>query len=281
MPALAAQRVALLAQAACVLEASAPKPGNVAPGKRFADTGFEDFVLSAVAVGPAFARVGHVGVGELVLDAVRATRAVVGVNTNLGILLLLAPLAQALVREGGALRERVAQVLRSLTLADASAVYAAIRLLAPGGLGTAPEQDVRDEPSLPLRQVMLLAADRDSVAREYATDYDVTFRVTLPALRQSRKRGLDWTAATLEAYLHVLAEVPDTLIARKLGLEAARRVSARAREVLAAGDPTSLARARATDAFDRELRTEGNRLNPGTTADLMAAGLLVALAEES
>jgi triphosphoribosyl-dephospho-CoA synthase len=101
----------------------------------------------------------------------------------------------------------------------------------------------------------------------------------VPALRRARTCGLDWSGAILESYLRVLAEVPDTLIARKRGSTAARAVSERAREVLAAGEPGSSERARATEAFDSELRGDANRLNPGTTADLMAAAVFVALSE--
>jgi triphosphoribosyl-dephospho-CoA synthase len=277
---LSSTEIAVLAQAACLVEASAPKPGNVSPGRDFADTRYEDFLLSASAIGPAFARAPVAGVGETVLQAVHDTRRFVRANTNLGLVLLLAPLACAAGKQGGSLRERLARVLAALSLADAQAVHAAIRLVNPGGLGTAEAEDVRGEPTRTLRETMALAAGRDSIAREYVSDYDATFGLVAPALGRARARGLGWPDAVLEAYLCTLAELPDTLIARKASLEAARAVSARAREVLAAGEVGSAERARAEAAFDRELRREGNRLNPGTTADLVAAGLFVALSEE-
>ncbi len=270
----------MLAQAACLLEASARKPGNVTPARAFHDMRHEDFLLSAAAIGPAFLRAGEVGVGETVLRAARDTRRLVSANTNLGMLLLLAPLARAAGQRGATLRERLSQVLAALTVADARDVYEAIRLLAPGGMGKVEAQDVQDEPTLTLREAMALAAERDSIAREYVSDYDVTFGVTLPALRRARAGALDWMGATLEAYLTTLAAVPDTLIARKQGFPAARAVSVRAREVLAAGEAGSSGRAEAEEAFDSELRGPGHRLNPGTTADLVAAALFVALAEE-
>jgi triphosphoribosyl-dephospho-CoA synthase len=269
-------RIARLVQAACLLEASAAKPGNVHPGRDFADTNFEDFLLSAVAIGPAFAREDG-AVGETVLAAVRETRIHVATNTNLGMILLLAPLARAAANADGTLRERVRKVLAATTVEDARAVYAAIRLAAPGGLGKADEQDVSGEPTLTLRDAMTLAAERDSVAREYATDYDVTFRLGVPALRRARSAGFGWRAAAVESYLEVLAEVPDTLVARKGGVAVAQAISARAREVLGTA---GAARAQALEAFDAELRAKGNRLNPGTTADLVAAALFVALEAE-
>lgn len=246
----------------------------------FGDTSFEDFLLSAVAIGTALGTAGEAGVGETVLKAVQETRRWVSVNTNLGIVLLLAPLARAAAVNGEPLRGRLSGVLATLTVADARAVYAAIRLAEPRGLGQVEAQDVHEEPTVTLREAMALAAGRDTVAREYVTDYDVTFGLVVPALRRSRASGLAWPAATAESYLRVLAEVPDTLIMRKRGAEAARAVSERAREVLAAGELGSPERARATEAFDSELRRDANRLNPGTSADLVAAALFVALTEE-
>ena len=277
---LAADRIATLAQAACLIEVSARKPGNVSPGRDFEDTTYEDFLLSAAAIGPAFRRVAEAGVGETVRAAVQATRVRVHANTNLGMVLLLAPLACAAGRESGPLRAALSRVLRGLSVDDARAAYAAIRLANPGGLGRAPAQDVCDEPTLSLREAMALAAERDTIAREYVSDYDVTFRLAVPAIQQARSRGWSRTEAAAEAYLCVLAEVPDTLIARKEGAARARAVSERAREVLSAGAAGSAERARAEAAFDGELRERGHRLNPGTSADLVAAALFVSLLEE-
>jgi triphosphoribosyl-dephospho-CoA synthase len=247
----------------------------------FGDMSFEDFLLSAVAVGAALGASGAAGVGETVVRAVEDTRRWVAANTNLGILLLLAPLARAAASDTASpLRSRLSRVLATLTVADARAVYSAIRLADPGGLGQVEAQDVREEPTVTLREAMALAAERDTIAREYVTDYDVTFGLAVPALRRVRACGLGWPAAALESYLGVLAEVPDTLIARKRGHGAARAVSERAREVLGAGEPGSPERARATDVFDSELRGDANGLNPGTTADLVAAALFVVLCEE-
>ena len=151
------------AQLACVLEASAEKPGNITPSHDFADTSYEDMLRSAIALGPELGRAAERGVGETVLAAVRATQRVAGANTNLGIALLLAPLARAALL-GGPLRERAEEVLGALTLDDARAAYAAIRTAGAGGLDEPVEHDVRDEPTLALRDAMAAAAERDSVA---------------------------------------------------------------------------------------------------------------------
>ena len=273
-----AEAVGSAAQLACVLEASADKPGNITPRHDFTDTSYEDMLRSAIALGPELGRAAERGVGDTVLAAVRATRRVAGANTNLGIALLLAPLAHAALL-GGALRARVNDVLGALTLDDARAAYAAIREAGPGGLDEPVEHDVHAAPTVTLRDAMAAAARRDSVAAEYATGYAVTFELGLPALARALDDGLGPRAATVEVYLGLLAAVPDTLVARKRGRRAAERVSAGAASVLAAGGVRGDAGRAALQAFDDSLRQDGNALNPGTTADVVTAVLFVALLE--
>ncbi|MEP6953639.1 MAG: triphosphoribosyl-dephospho-CoA synthase [Solirubrobacteraceae bacterium] len=272
------EAVAGAAQLACVLEASAEKPGNITPRHDFADTSYEDMLRSAIALGPQLGLAAERGVGDTVLAAVRATRRVAGANTNLGIALLLTPLARAALL-GGTLRERAEEVLGALTLDDARAAYAAIRMAGAGGLDEPVEHDVRAAPTMALRDAMATAADRDSVAAEYATGYAVTFELGLPALAGALDDGLGPRSATVELYLALLAAVPDTLVARKRGRRAAERVSAGAARVLAAGGVCGDAGQAALEAFDVSLRRDGNALNPGTTADLVTAVLFVALLE--
>jgi triphosphoribosyl-dephospho-CoA synthase len=273
--------VAAAAQLACLLEVSAPKPGNVSPGRHFHDTRYEDFLASAVAIGPALAAAGGHPLGTTILAAVEATGRWVRSNTNLGIILLLAPLARAALRGEGALRDRLRAVLAATTVSDAAEVYAAIRRARPGGLGAADSEDVAAAPSVTLRDAMALAADRDSVAREYQTDFEVTFDIGVLALRRARGAGLDWADASVECYLRILAAVPDTHIARKLGREEAAVVSRRARAVAEAGGVRTEAGRRELEAFDAELRGPTNARNPGTTADLTCAALFVVILEDS
>jgi triphosphoribosyl-dephospho-CoA synthase len=268
------------AQLACLLEASAPKPGNVSPGRRFADLGYEDFLAAAAAIGGPFARAGRAPLGDVIFDAIDATSRWTQSNANLGIVLLLAPLAAAAVRGERTLRDDLRCVLDAATVDDARAVYKAIRLAAPGGLGKAPEQDVAAEPDRTLVDVMRLAADRDGIAREYATGFACTFDVGVPALSRARGDGLTWDDAVVESYLTVLASRPDTHIARRGGLALADDVSRRARLVIDAGGVRSEAGRRAIDEMDRGLRDERHTANPGTTADLTAAAIFVVLLEE-
>jgi triphosphoribosyl-dephospho-CoA synthase len=277
---LGADDVVRSAQLACVLEASAEKPGNITPSHDFDDTSYEDMLRSGIALGLELGRAGERGVGETVLAGVRASRGVTGANANLGIALLLAPLARAALRTGdGPLRERLAHVLRALTVDDARDAYAAIRLAGAGGLDEPVEHDVRDEPQVTLREAMTAAAQRDTIASEYVTEFSLTFELGLPALADALGDGLSPRDAIVELALRVLAAVPDTLIARKRGAEAAGRVAAGAQRVLASGGVRDAAGRTALAGFDASLRQEGNALNPGTTADLVTAVLFVALLE--
>ena len=265
--------VAAAAQLACLLEVSAAKPGNVSPERHFHDTSYEDFLASAVAIAPAMALAGERALGATIRSAVERTARWSARNTNLGIVLLLAPLARAACRGGGSLRESVQRVLGETTIADAADVYQAIRLARPGGLGSASREDVAGAPSVTLTEAMGLAAERDSVAREYVTGFAATFEIGAPALREARRRGLRWSDSAVYAFLALLAAMPDTLIARKLGREEAERISRRAAEVRRGG-PRELA------AFDAELRDARNTRNPGTTADLTCAALFAVILED-
>jgi triphosphoribosyl-dephospho-CoA synthase len=278
--------IAALVQLACLLEVSAAKPGNVSPGRHFTDLRYEDFLTSAVAIGQPFARVADQSLGETIRQAIDTTACWTKTNTNLGMVLLLAPLAKAAATmEGGSqdpplrdrLRDLVRRVLEQTTVDDARHVYAAIRRAAPGGLGTASSQDVADEPTVTLLEAMGLSADRDGVAREYATAFEVTFGCGAPALARARGDGLPWSDAIVETFLTLLAHGVDTHIVRRTGMTAAERVSARARVVLAAGGVRSGEGRQAIEAMDAEMRDERNSLNPGTTADLTAAAIFVTL----
>lgn len=273
------EEIAAAAQLACLLEVSAPKPGNVSPDRHFHDTRYEDFLASAVAIGPALVAAGERPLGETIRAAVEATGRWTRSNTNLGIVLLLAPLARAAARPGGSLRERLAEVLESTSVADAAEAYIAIRRARPGGLGEASAEDVAAPPTVTLRDAMGLAAERDAIGREYVSRFALTFEVGAPALVDARRRGLNWSDATVECFLALLTAVPDTHIARKLGRTEAERVSGRAREVVGLG-ATGTAEGRAALAkLDAELRDPRNTRNPGTTADLTCAALFVVIIE--
>ncbi len=172
--------IGLHAQTACIWEATVRKPGNVHRLHDFDDANYTDFLVSAAAVAPVLHASPDHPVGRTVLEAVQATRQCVRSNTNLGILLLLAPLTKA--AGAGNLRADLPGVLNAIDAEDAGRVFAAIRLANPGGLGRAPEQDVAQAPTLPLRPIMALAADRDLIARQYANGFREVFDDGAPAV---------------------------------------------------------------------------------------------------
>ncbi len=265
-----------MATLAVIMEATAPKPGNVHRGADFEDVTYPDFLAAAVAIGPAMDRAASEPVGQTVLAAVQATRALVGSNTNLGTVLLLAPLAKATAIAGD-LRDDVRRVLGQLTSRDASDVYEAIRLAQPGGLGKVAEADVAQAAPPDLIAAMQLASDRDLVARQFVNGFEQVFEVVLLWLQESLAKG--WSLSQCIVHLHVrlMSEYPDSLIARKCGMAVAEQSARRAAAVLEAGAPGDEDYERALGDLDFWLRSDYHRRNPGTTADLIAAGLFAAL----
>jgi triphosphoribosyl-dephospho-CoA synthase len=255
-------------QLACVLEATACKPGNVSPRRDFDDLTYLDFILSAAAIGPVLERAAASGVGQAIHDAVVATSRFVAGNCNLGTVLLLAPLAAASVGQDP--ESGIGKVLEDLTVEDSRRAFVAIRLAAPGGLGQVPEQDVRGEPTLPLQAVMALAAGRDLIARQYANGFQDVFELGVPALA-----GAPLEDAIIGCHLRLLATLGDTHIERRCGARIAGEARRRAADVLNLGWPGPAAAALAE--LDEWLRADGHRRNPGSTADLVAASLFVAL----
>jgi triphosphoribosyl-dephospho-CoA synthase len=260
-----------------VLEATARKPGNVHPGAKFADTSHADFIRSAAAVAPVLGSAAALGVGRAVLESIERTHATVGRNTNLGIVLLLAPLAA--VPPGQTLRTGIGPLLGRLTQTDAALVYRAIRLAGAGGLGRAAEQDVSGEPTVALVDAMRLAARRDTIADQYATGFELVLDFGLPILEHRTDFRENWEEAIIELHLKLMVGRPDTLVARKCGVEVAGESARRAAAVLEAGWPHSRGGREQLRELDTWLRADGNRRNPGTTADVVTACLFAAFRE--
>jgi len=272
---LAREAIAAAYENACRMEIEALKPGNVHLFAAGHNMTADAFLVSARVSSVAISESGW-PVGRRILEAVRATREAVGTNTNLGIILLAAPLASAAERQGE-LRANLLDVLAGLTLEDAGAAFAAIVLASPGGLGEAEAQDVRQAPTAGLIEAMRLAARRDRIARQYATGFEDIFETGLPALDGSLARGEQGMWPTVRLYMTFLASFPDSHVARKHGEETAGRLMAEARIMRASLDGVESESERIgllTD-FDRELKRRG--LNPGTSADLTVACLLVHL----
>jgi len=278
---LPADEVAWAAQLACILEVNAWKPGNVSRMHDFADCRFEEFLVSAVAIGPAFREAARSLVGKTILEAVRATRGLVGTNTNLGMAVALAPLAKAAgTGHPDGLRAAVVEVLEDLTVEDALMAYEAIRAAAPAGLGKVERCDVYGgDADVTLRGAMELAKDRDALASEYVTGFELTFDVGYATLLRLWEGGCRLSDCILQTFLTILARAPDSLIARKNGPAAAERVSGLAQGVLKDGGVFSENGLEELKKLDLALRDERHRLSPGATADLVAAAIFVFLVE--
>ncbi|MGB8106956.1 MAG: triphosphoribosyl-dephospho-CoA synthase [Pseudolabrys sp.] len=255
---------------ACQDELDAPKPGNVhvfANGHRLAVKDFER--SAAAAAGPLSASGQRVGVR--ILRAVEATAAAVETNTNLGIILLCAPLAAAAETKPSDLRYSLAQTLGSLDRDDADGAFQAIVRASPAGLGRTDRHDVFAPATASLREAMAEAADRDRVAQQYVTDFADVFERGEPLLVATLARSADRRLATLVTYLDFLAAFPDSHIVRKHGpvvagqtRERAGPLAALVREAIRLEDVLA-----AVLDWDAELKKAN--VNPGTSADLTVA----------
>jgi triphosphoribosyl-dephospho-CoA synthase len=257
---------------ACLAELDAPKPGNVhifADGHHMTAA---EFVASADAAAPHLSASGA-RVGARILGAVEATFEAVGANTNLGIILLCAPLAAAAENDISDLRASLIEVLQRLDTKDAELTYRAIVLAAPAGLGRSERHDVFGPATVSLLEAMTEASGRDRVARQYATSFADIFEVGLPRLEAAVVQYADLRWAILATYLEFLSALPDTHIARKHGAPAADRVcdaaAALQRSLHATEHPETLLPGLLT--WDAALKADG--INPGTSADLTVATL--------
>ncbi|MAR09089.1 MAG: triphosphoribosyl-dephospho-CoA synthetase [Blastopirellula sp.] len=271
------QSIGQCATFACLLEVTAPKVGNVHRGADFDDLTFLDFVSSAMAIGPAMETASSIGVGAAALAATQASLQATNSNAHLGAILLLAPLAT--VPLSVPLINGIGDVLRSLNRDDSEGVYQAIRLANPGGLGEVDEMDVRQQAPVDLLAAMHAAESRDLVARQYVSEFETVLAQAAVWIVQNMDQGCTLTEAIVRTQIQLLATHPDSLIARKCGREVAELTSSKARQVLESGAVHDPAYRDALADLDFWMRSDGNRRNPGTTADLITAALFVLLRE--
>jgi triphosphoribosyl-dephospho-CoA synthase len=299
-----AKHISQCLELAMLLEVSANKPGNVTFGTGFEGTRVEHFLASAVAASAWFEEAANrgiavkdkklsirdVGMGQIMKNcAADINTWQKGGNTLLGTVMLLAPLAVAagITRTGenfsfglAALRENLRLAVESTTAEDAVHLYEAIDIAKPSALNEASDLDVNDPASkerllkenVSLFEVFKIAADYDDICSEWTRNYPITFDLAYPYLKEQLERG-DLNTAVVHTFLKILSEHPDTFIARKAGLEKAREISFDAKRVLDLGGLETLEGKNRVLELDKRLRVSGNRLNPGTTADLTAAAL--------
>jgi triphosphoribosyl-dephospho-CoA synthase len=290
---------------AILLESAAHKPGNVSIVTDFEGTHYEHFLASAVALVPSFEKAARqgiavssgkidaqkAGVGYIIKQCVENINAWQhGGNTLLGTVILLCPMAVAAgvtlknrSLDVTSLRNNLKFIVESTTPEDAINLYDAIEMAKPGGLGKASDLDVLDPDSkrkirdeqITLHQVFKIAEKYDSICSEWINNYHVTFDIAYPSLNRQLNSNIDPSRAVLQTFLKVLADVPDTFISRKVGPDKAKEVSEKARNILELGGVGTPRGRKRLSNFDHELRRSGNLLNPGTTADLIAAALAV------
>ncbi len=301
-----AKHISQCLELAILFEVSADKPGNVNLVVGFEGTRHEHFLASAVAAAPSFElaaergiafsrgelQVSDVGVGRIIKDCIADINAwQQGGNTLIGTVILFAPIAVAAgiaptkgeehVFEIPELRENLRLVVESTTPEDAVNVYEAIKIAKPSGLGKAPGLDINDPHSvnrivkenISLYQIFKIASEYDRVCSEWVSNYPITFEFAYPCLMEQIRETKDLNVAIIHTFLKVLAEYPDTFIARKVGIGKAREVSLMAKEVLELGGLETSRGKESLRKFDLKLRSSSNLLNPGTTADIIAAGL--------
>ncbi len=282
---------------ACVLEATAPKVGNVHPAARFADLTYTDFILAADATADALGQLDCVAnVDSVIAAAVSTSVAATGTNVNLGIVLLLAPLVAAepswSVDEAQTFEQKICRwqsgvelLLRNLTHEQGAKIAAAISASGAGGLpdeslGSDHPLDVTGPPSASydLIAAMRLAAKRDRIASQYAAGFRDLFENVVPKLRDAVDRSGDLLSGIVLAHITLIAESGDSLIARKRGAAESTRVANLAKNCLSEIQfPCNAGSILRIQQLDAALRIDGNRLNPGTSADLIAAAIYVML----
>ncbi len=299
-----AEHISRCLELGILLEVSVNKPGNVNFVVGFEGTRVEHFLASAVVAAPSFMEaakrgmavsdrklfLGQVGVGEIIEGCVgNIDRWQRGGNTLLGTIMLLVPLAVAAgmtpsegehVYEISPLRKNLSAVVKNTTSEDAVHLYEAIGIAKPSGLNGVPELDVNDPDSkrrilrenLTLFDVFKIAAGYDDICYEWVNTFPLTFDLAFPYLKE-QLMFRDLNTSVTHAFLRVLSERPDTFVARKVGINKAREISCEAREILEAGGVETQKGRKSIFELDKKLRNSGNLLNPGTTADIIAAAL--------
>ncbi|WP_150049755.1 MULTISPECIES: triphosphoribosyl-dephospho-CoA synthase [Methylomonas] len=263
---------------ACEVELQAFKPGNVSVYSAGHDMTVDDFRISASVsaepiTNPDFS------LGERIFYAVQATRSAVACNTNLGIILLCAPLLLAAekVADGKSLQECLNQVLENTSRQDADWVFRAIVLASPGGLGESDRQDVRSPAAVTLTEAMALAAQRDRIALQYVNGFKDLFDFAVFRYNRAFVWSGESSWAALAVFAELLANYPDSHVERKYGEQYSEWIAAEMAELLktmeAANEPTEVLPL--LQGIDKAFKAKN--INPGTSADLTVATVLVVL----
>jgi triphosphoribosyl-dephospho-CoA synthase len=293
--------IARIAQIASVLEVSGhPKPGNVHRTHDFEDMVFEDFLISGIVIGDTIKKIAKhasefkdkkdfdkINLGASIREAVLETNKWVEYNTNLGIIMLLTPIAAAagLTEDIGDLQDNIHAIMMNSTSADAVNLYDAINIAQAGGMGEQEALDVGSEEAkmeliekeINMFQVLDISSSWDALAYELTHKMPVTFNLGYPTYKRLKK-DYPINKATVQTFLTILSLKSDTLISRKYDETISESVRADAKIILDKGGILTHEGRTLLEKFDRYLLDK--KYNPGTTADLTASSLMIALLEE-
>lgn len=278
---IAPEQLAEAYKQACEIELQAFKPGNVSVFSEGHDMTVEHFRISAAVSAPAISNPEY-SLGEKIYYAVKATREAVACNTNLGIILLCAPLLQAMMQRtaGQGLREALGNVLENTTRQDADWVFMAIALAAPGGLGESDQQDVHRQADVTLTEAMAIAADRDRIALQYTTGFKDIFDFAVLEYNRAFVLSGDCGWAALAVFCEMLARFPDSHIERKYGKQYSEWVGAEMSLLCEALKTANKLEEVLPMLYGMDDAFKAKKINPGTTADMTVAAVLVVLLEQ-
>ncbi|MBC6444880.1 MAG: triphosphoribosyl-dephospho-CoA synthase [Alphaproteobacteria bacterium GM202ARS2] len=260
---------------ACHSELEALKVGNVHIYGEGHDMTVAQFITSAHVVAPLLGDA-TLSVGKRIRTSIEATHAAVGCNTNLGIVLLAAPIAAAAqLRQHSPqenLRPELQAVLTTLSQQDAIDAYAAIAMAYARYLGTSEKHDIQATPKVTLYQAMCHAQDRDLIAQQYATTFHDVYAQGVSLLKTNKHRPLRETITAM--HLRFLSSSVDSHIVRQHGIDIAEGIRKQAchyGRVLAVEGYASVKKGLL--AWDKELKAR--KINPGACADLVVASLML------
>lgn len=285
-----------------------PKPGNVHRTRDLENTRFEHFLAGIAAIQPSFYSLckrthdklnksnqdySFIKLGSFFIEAAKGMmNSQRGGNVLLGHILILAPLASAAaiclklkIRDFKDFSLMIKKIINDSTVEDTIGLYEAIRACSPGGLGKVKNYDINNNKSIRnikkdginLKRIFDLSKDRDSISLEYSTGYNIILNEGLPFYLHKFDETRDVNISTVETYLKILADHPDTLIIRKLGNDAALEVSREALKILKKGGISTKEGYKLALELDNHLQTFEGKKNPGTTADLLAGIIFCAL----
>ncbi|MGN0177667.1 MAG: triphosphoribosyl-dephospho-CoA synthase [Methanobrevibacter sp.] len=282
-----AYEIAKMAQIASALEVSGyPKPGNVHRTRDYEDMEFEDFIISGIVIGDTIREactdvdVENPKLGKFILQAVAETDRWIKNNTNLGIVMMITPIAvaAAISKSFDEIRENIKVLMANTSVDDACNLYDAISIADAGGMGDQDEYDVASgnaknelrENKQTMFDVLKISAPWDMLAREMTSDMPAVFEIGYPTYHKLSKEKSKNESCVL-TFLTILSQVPDTLISRKYGSDEALKISMMTRDLLNIKDESDFEDK--VKEFDEFLFK--NKYNPGTTADLTAASIFV------